>query len=55
MAAVVTGEDENGEKRDITIRMKLSMSDVGTTVPEAPPENYTTMEYYEETAAEDAE
>lgn len=53
MSAVVTGTDANGERLDVTIGMKLSMTDVGTTVPEAPPENYSTP--YDEKVEEEVE
>lgn len=39
VSAIVTGKDANGEVHDITFKAKLNMSNVGTTVPQAIPEN----------------
>lgn len=39
VSAVITGKDRNGETHYLTFRMKMGMSDVGSTVPQSVPEN----------------
>ena len=39
VSATVTGKDKNGDVHNITFRVAVNMSDVGSTVPQSAPEN----------------
>ncbi|MDO5396955.1 MAG: hypothetical protein Q4G33_03415 [bacterium] len=39
VSAVITGKDRNGETHNLTFRVKMGMSDAGSTVPQPAPEN----------------